>query len=853
MTSAAQLSEALAGRYSIEREIGRGGMATVYLARDLRHERSVALKVLLPELGAVLGSHRFLAEIRVMAGLQHPHLLPLFDSGEANGLLYYAMPFVEGESLRARLDRERQLPVDEAVRIAVAVAGALDYAHRHGVVHRDLKPENILLQDGEPAVADFGIALAVSKANSARITQTGLSLGTPHYMSPEQATADKVIDARSDIFSLGCVLYEMLTGDPPHTGSTSQAIIAQLITERPRRANSVRPSVPANVSAAIDKALEKIPADRFATAARFAEALVKRADPETIGVQPLAGARRRRMYRIVALAALVSFIAIAATAWSLSRFQRTPARTTRMAITLPMFQRMPSSIGAIAVSRDASQIAYVASTESGRNIYLRRLDQLEARVVQGAEGGGWPFFSPDGAWLAFVAEGSLKKIPVEGGAVVTIAETPEYSGGSWGADGQIIYSGEKHALWRVPAAGGPPRVVATPDTTARDQSFLAPAHLPNGRSAIFTLSVGNARVAQAAVLSLETGAIKNLGLACNGASYIHSGDLLCPQIDGTVLAYPFDVDRLAVTGEPVSVLEKVRSAFTGVAELAVSEAGTLVYLAPESDRRLVLVNRDGTVETLVDVPRQYSHPRYSPDGDRIAFRTLTKGLGEIWIMTLADRSMSRLSSGGDDEYPEWTPDGTRVTYGSRSATRTSDDLFWRPADGSTPAEPLVTTGAHVPEGVWTPDGRTLVFRQTRKGDFDIGTLAIDGDRVPRSLLKTEFNEGAMRLSPDGRWMAYVSNESGQDEVYVRPFPTMRGRWQVSGGGGTEPVWSPDGREIFYRNFERMLVAAASPAASGSSISVGARRQLFEAHFARGGSHAGYDITPDGRRFLMAQP
>src|SRR5690348_9130700 len=270
---AGQLESALEGRYTIERELGRGGMATVYLARDVKHDRLVALKVLNPELGAVLGAERFLSEIRVTAALQHPNLLPLFDSGEANGLLYYVMPFVEGETLRARLDREKQLPVEEAVRIAVAVANALDYAHGHGVIHRDLKPENILLQHGQPVVADFGIALAISNAGGARVTQTGLSLGTPQYMSPEQATGDRAIDGRTDIYSLGALTYEMLTGEPPHVGSTSQAIIARVLTERPRSIRATRPSVPEQVEASVDCALEKLPADRWATARDFADAL----------------------------------------------------------------------------------------------------------------------------------------------------------------------------------------------------------------------------------------------------------------------------------------------------------------------------------------------------------------------------------------------------------------------------------------------------------------------------------------------------------------------------------------------------------------------------------------------------
>ena len=278
MSDISRLTVSLSSRYAIEREIGEGGMATVYLARDLRHDRHVALKVLKPDLGAVLGVERFLSEIKVTANLQHPNLLPLFDSGEADGLLYYVMPFVEGESLRSRLDREKQLPIEEAIRISIAIANALGYAHSHGVIHRDLKPENILLQAGQPVIADFGIALAVSKAGGNRITQTGLSLGTPAYMSPEQATGDRVIDARSDIYSLGAMTYEMLTGEPPHTGNTSQAVIARMLTEKPRPIRTTRAAVPEDGETTVKRALEKLPADRFSDVREYSEGLQGRGD-----------------------------------------------------------------------------------------------------------------------------------------------------------------------------------------------------------------------------------------------------------------------------------------------------------------------------------------------------------------------------------------------------------------------------------------------------------------------------------------------------------------------------------------------------------------------------------------------
>ena len=401
MTTIATLNSALTDRYELEREIGRGGMATVYLARDLKHGRHVAVKVLDPELGAVLGADRFLSEIRVTANLQHPNLLPLFDSGAAGGLLFYVMPFVEGESLRARLDREKQLPIDEAVRIATAIAAALDYAHRHGVIHRDLKPENVLLHDGQPLIADFGIALAVQHAGGQRVTQTGLSLGTPQYMSPEQATGDRAIDARTDIYALGAVTYEMLAGEPPHVGNTAQAIIAKLMTEEPRALTTVRRTVPEHVDDAVRCALEKLPADRFASAKEFADALAGR--HAATNVVAARGARSRLPTSRLrsALASPLWFAAFLATAIgaALVAFRARPRaedpRVVRFVLGADTTGVVPST--AFAFSPDGRTIVFKGKVGSDgvERLYARPLDAVAARPLPGTEGAFEPVFSPD--------------------------------------------------------------------------------------------------------------------------------------------------------------------------------------------------------------------------------------------------------------------------------------------------------------------------------------------------------------------------------------------------------------------------------------------------------------------------
>ena len=918
----AQLNTALVGRDQLERELGRGGMAIVYLARDLRHERWVALKVLLPELSAVLGAERFLAEIRVTANLQHPHLLPLFDSGEAGGLPFYVMPYVDGESLRARLDKERQLPVDEAVRIAVAAAQALDYAHRHGVVHRDLKPANILLTAGypgaagvaQPLVADFGIALAVSNAGGARVTQTGISLGTPQYMSPEQATGDRQVDGRTDIYSLGAVLYEMLAGDPPHTGSTVQAVIAKVLTDRPAPVAHLRDTVPPHVSSALDRALAKIPADRWATAAQFAEALLNPASAAssgafvatgsrasgppgsgtrdsspglrsvssrtsaeeatigTSGARPTADIEERRPGAGALRVApwLVAAASLAVAGWSLASTRAAPERTMRWTVAIPAEQRLEAGAG-VAVAPDGARLAYVGRVgERQQQLYVRELDDLVGRPVAGTEGASWPTFSPDGRWIAYFAGGKLAKVPLGGGVPVTLADVPAGVAASWGDDAHVYLARAGLGISRVPEAGGPEEVLTRPDSAAGELGHSVPQLLPGAEAVLFTVYRGNTRAEEPAVLDLDDRSVSRLGISCAAAQYVGRGrgrgHLLCPQLDGTALAYPFDAARRRLGERPFVALRDVALRY-GMPAIRVARDGTLLYVAGTASRQLVTVDRAGR-ETTLGVPAgEYATPRFSPDGSRIAVRVGTgTGSSDIWVLGPGG-ALARVTAEGDNEYPEWTPDGRRISFGSRRGAKTYDDLYVQPADGSGPAELLHSTGRHLPEGVWTPDGRSVVFRETRPGTGrDLGVVDVDdgaanGDGAPRrsrDLLATPHSEWAPRLSPDGRWLAYASDESGVPQVYVRPVPAMEPRWQVSTDGGAQPVWSRDGREIFYRSRDRIVAAGVSAVSSASSggggrapaFAVASRATLFRDDVDEA-LHASYDVAPDGR-FVVAR-
>ena len=582
----ARLNAALEGRYAIERELGEGGMATVYLADDLKHERKVALKVLKPELAAVVGAERFLTEIKTTAKLQHPNILPLFDSGEADGLVYYVMPYVEGESLREKLDREKQLGVDDSVAITQKVADALDYAHEHGVVHRDIKPGNILLSErGEPLVADLGIALAVAQAGAGRITETGLSLGTPHYMSPEQATGDRDVDPRSDVYALGSVLYEMLAGQPPFSASTAQAVLVKILTADAPSITSERRTVPPHVGHALARALEKLPADRFTSAAEFAEALgdesftYKARARTSVGTPtpeapaPSAPPQATATGGLWKRVAIATSVLAAGLGWALIGDDAAPPLTR---FTVPPSDGV--SLGGVccgpqtALSPAGDWLAFVGA--GGGPVYRRRLGQLEAEQVPGTEGASMLFFSPDGRWLSFHSDGRLLKVPMSGGPPVPITEIPSPRGASWGDNDVIVFVDEAtRALFTVPGAGG----VATPVLGSSDGVvYRNPWMLPGGEAALMTVRGANAAELRMVVVDLETGAADTLGFGTRAA--YASGHLVFSGSDGTLLAQPFDPRARRTTGQSVAILDGV--ALAGPAqsgEFALPAQGGLAY------------------------------------------------------------------------------------------------------------------------------------------------------------------------------------------------------------------------------------------------------------------------------------
>ena len=868
-----RLQSALTDRYRLDREVGAGGMATVYLAEDVRHDRRVALKVLRPELAAVIGAERFLAEIKLTANLQHPHILPLFDSGEADGYLFYVMPFVEGETLRDRMNREKQLPVPDAVRITTEVAAALDYAHRHGVVHRDIKPENILLHDGQALVADFGIALAASKASGTRMTETGMSLGTPHYMSPEQAMGEREITARSDVYALGAVLYEMLTGDPPFTGSTAQAVVARVVTESPRPLIPQRHTIPPHVEGAVLTALEKLPADRFASAAEFADALKDKTYRSTVvtgatpAVAPVARAGGRTGAMVYALAgALV--LAIGAAAWGWLRPRPVPPLTQfSLGLRINQLLQAPLASGGarIALSRDGRALVYSGPAEGGNRLWVRRFDQLDATPIAGTEGAGTPFFSPEGDRVGFVKAGTAVRIASLAGApTVTLSDNLNTTGGDWASDDYIYFEVDS-GLARMRATGGKIEPVYTIKPDKNEIATEWPQVLPGNNGVIFrTRHVGQG-VSDFEIMAapLPPKPHDQAHTLVRGvyATYAPTGHLLVVTADGKLIAIPFDTKKLELTGAPIALFEGIGVRNGGFnVDLALAGNGTLAYTTGGTlgSRRAVWVTMEGGVTPVDqgwDPQGVIESASLSPNGKEIAVGLSREGRRDIWVKQLPDGPFSRITFGDTSSVrPSWSADGREVYYVSDRAGSGVGPAYAHRADGTGSAR-LLRSSQREDYGqvAISRDGKWLLLRTVPASGTDQNIVGVHlPDTAEVALVATPAQELHPALSADGRWLAYSSNESGTFEVYVRPFPeTSTAKWQVSTAGGSEPLWSKDGRRLFYINGRNEMISAEILA--GPTFTLGKQRALFSvSQFTRTGPIPSYSLAPDGEHFLMVR-
>ena len=862
-----RLNEALEGRYRIEREIGAGGMATVYLAEDLKHHRRVALKVLKPELAAVVGAERFLAEIETTANLSHPNILPLFDSGEAEGFLFYVMPYVEGDSLRDRLAKEKQLPVDETVRIATDVAEALDHAHRHGVIHRDVKPANILLQDGRPVVADFGIALAVSQAGGGRLTETGLSLGTPYYMSPEQATGDREVDARSDTYALACVVYEMLTGEPPFSGSTAQAVLGRILMGEVDPPTVHRKSIPENVEGALMKALEKLPADRFATASAFADALRNPAFRHQSGRTGREGAlsgrspARRSVARVVAVIVATAILAGLA-GWLTGRGGVPPTSVERHRIVLgdgP--ERISELIAFRAGLHPRSEgIIYADTVTEGGRVRLRAWwkprDELEPDRLPSLDGATTPTFSPDGEWVLFVQNGELRKQPLLGGNSVALAAP--VAGGTahalaWLDNGTIVFENSGFRIQQIPEdVQTEPVLVSTEDRTGQ------PIHmsgLPGGWGVLVSACVNSCPAGtKLSLMDLEADTVVKLADNVVRAWPAPDERVIYLTRSGAVFAAKLDRERRRL-GPPTPLFDGVRVSSDANGEMHVAPDGSALFVRGSAGTGSYVpsvVDRQGRALNYARQslpPQPYSSIVLSPDARKVAVTVSAPGGERLWVSEDRGPLVPLTPEETGASRPDWFPDGSRIAYVSLEGHRHVRTI--RP-DGTSQAPDTLLAGPVIYEAELA--GPDTVLIRVNSAEADAYLVDRSGSGEPEPLLTTSSREFALALSPDRRWLAYVSDISGRDEVYVRPFPDVsRGQVPVSRAGGTEPVWARDGSELFYRDDGGWLVAARLDR-SDSALAVTGGERLFDA--SAYGEHPGwrgYDVFPGSEAFLMLEP
>ena len=859
-TPSERLAAALADRYHVLRELGAGGMATVYLAHDLKHDRDVAIKVLHPDLGAALGGERFLTEIRTTARLQHPHILPLLDSGEADGLLYYVMPLVTGETLRARLEREKQLPIPEAVRIAREVASALDYAHRQGVVHRDIKPENILLHDGSALVADFGIALAVQSAGGARMTQTGLSLGTPQYMSPEQAMGERTVDARSDIYALGTVVYEMLTGAPPFTGASVQAIVARVLSSEAEPPSRVRNTIPANVEQAVLTALAKLPADRHVSAAEFATALTISSGAQSSGATtaPARGVRTRTLAITLVGAVAIAAAAVGAT-WMVMRGSGNGASSAEVVtrFTIEGKSTYTTQNRLLALSPDGrTLVMWRADANRGAQLFVRQLDQLEMTPIAGSVNANEPTFSPDGRWIAFVVGRQLFKVAVTGGNPIRLATLPATSQGiAWTSGGEIVYAVQSDSLFAVKEAGGVPRALAAAPAGA---AARWPVALEGSNVVLFAANQRTGDSVRVLALSLTDGKVTDVGIDAYMAVGVARGHLVYLNRSGDLFAAPFDARTLTVTGPSERMGDGVMMNPTGfgLGYAVMSPSGDLAYINESSAGLLTYRDAQGRLSSALPDTLAYEHPRFSPDARRLVVTIVDSATSRRTLHVL-DRSNGFFSplagqdpSSGRDR-AEWSPDGRSILF--RSITDSLRSAMLRAADGSGADTVLLPGRRAVYEVVMASDGKRLLGR-AQNDTAEIAQSLLwwtRSDSAMRTLPHVRTTGGTTtgaRFSPDGRWIAFGAD--APRHVYIAPFPGPGAQVRIDRAGGGTPVWARDGRSLYYFTPNGLVVTAVDLSAG---VTIGSTRELLSAEFATDDIvHAPFDVGPDGTVVFVRQ-
>jgi eukaryotic-like serine/threonine-protein kinase len=850
------------GNFEITGQLGKGGMGEVYQAKDQKLGRDVAIKVL-PEEFALAADRvaRFQREAKVLASLNHPNIAAIHGLEESGGTNFLVLELVEGETLADRI-KVGPIPVEEALKLALQIAEALEAAHEKGVIHRDLKPANIkVTPDSKVKVLDFGLAKAfageqaeLNLSNSPTLsnaaTQQGVILGTAAYMSPEQARG-KSVDKRADIWAFGCVLFEMLTGQAAFQGEDVTEILASVVkggANLDLLPRNIHPRVHEVITRCLQKDLKKRYSSISDARYEIEQAL---ADPNGVLIKPITTVESRTRLRTILpwVAAVVVLSVIAGVAvWNLKPTPPIkPPQVTRFPYELPKDQQFVDlSERALAISPDGRQFVYSANGM----LYLRPMDELDAKIISGTgENPQKPFFSPDGKWVGYVARNQLRKIAVSGGAPLVLADAATIGFIDWKTDDTIVFCQRGKGIMRVSANGG------TPEAIVKESELIAaPQILPDGKSVLFTHGPAPFKVM---VQSLQSGERKEL-FEGDTARYLPTGHIVYAA-GNNLSAVPFDLNTLKVVGGQVPIVEGVLRT-GGAPQYAVSDSGTLVYVpgtsVSVSGRTLVWVNRDGKEEPLPAEPHGYNNARISPDGTKVALQ-ITTGLNrDIWIWDLVRKTLTRLTFGAPAIFPLWTTDGKRIAFAS--SREGGLKVYWKTADGTGKDEPIAMDSVPGKQGIpaaWSSDGKTLVLTGnylTSASSADIGALSMEGDHKYRPLLNEKYNEFQPQISPNGRWMAYTSDESGQFQIYVRPFPEVDGgRWQVSTSGGDSPLWSRDGRELFYRSGNAVM---AVPVKTEPTFSLETPRALFLGTYffvSNMGLNAyTWDISPDGKRFLM---
>jgi serine/threonine-protein kinase len=838
-------------RYRVDGFVGAGGMGEVYRAHDTKLGRNVAIKILPRALVADLDRlARFEREARILAALNHPNIATIHGVEEADGVRALVLELIAGETLADRL-RRRPLPLADALAIARQIADALDAAHEKGIVHRDVKPANVMItESGLVKVLDFGIA-AMRLGPSAEpvpeapadATLAGAIRGTAPYMSPEQARGAPV-DKRTDIWAFGCVLFEMLTGRAAFDrDTTSDTLVA--ILEREPDWSALPTATPPAIMRMLRRCLEKDPRKRL----RDIGDVLGDIDDVKSGASNAQSTARRSTnsarWKLATATAIVVAGVATAFAWKLSSRGSPAAAPIRTSVTLPSAVTLDTAAAtrSLALSADGRRLAYVGTAAGQKRLYVRSLDEFDAKPIDGTDGARYPVFSPDGKWIAFFTDRQLKRVSIAGGAPIVVCDIPPIGrGATWGPDGYIVFASEVSGLMRVKAEGGEPAPIETLDPEIDGRRHTWPEYLPDGSGLVSTIDLRTL-----VVLSFATRHWHEL-LPGSQAQYLDSGYLVyhaSETREGQLNAVALDVDKLALRGSPFPVLDGAfRSANAGAAYFAVARSGTLAFALGGHARTLVRVDRQGHRSPLIQERRGFRFPRVSPDGQRIAV-TIDPRPSQIWVYDLQRGTGLPLTTRGHNIGPSWSQDGERVAF-------SSGGIFWAPADGREQPSVLValTTGVrNISEASWSRDGRTLVFQQQFPDtDYDIWTMR--AGESPEPLIASPARELGAKLSPDSRWIAYESNESGRNEVYARPFPNVNEqKWTLSTAGGWNPVWAPDGREVFYMNGPTVMAVPVT--ADGKALVAGKPEALFDGPFDTSQNN-NFDVFPNGREFVMVE-